>query len=70
MPEGSVSYRGFATWYREEGETEPGKLPVLCLHGGPGIAHDYLEGACGPTCSATFGAHATSSSHIGCRPNA
>ena len=43
MPEGSVSYRGFATWYREEGETEPGKLPVLCLHGGPGIAHDYLE---------------------------
>ncbi len=33
----------YETWYREEGETEPGKLPVLCLHGGPGASHDYLE---------------------------
>ncbi len=41
--EGHIPYRGFETWYREEGETEPGKLPVLCLHGGPGGAHDYLE---------------------------
>ena len=22
---------------------EPGKLPVLTLHGGPGACHDYLE---------------------------
>ena len=22
---------------------EPGKLPLLCLHGGPGAPHDYLE---------------------------
>ena len=22
---------------------EPGKLPLLCLHGGPGALHDYLE---------------------------
>lgn len=43
MAEGTIPYRGFATWYREEGESEAGKLPVLCLHGGPGGAHDYLE---------------------------
>ena len=43
MGEGRIPYRGAATWYREEGETAPGKLPALCLHGGPGAAHDYLE---------------------------
>ena len=44
MSEGSIPFnRGFQTWYREEGATEEGKLPVLCLHGGPGAAHDYLE---------------------------
>jgi L-proline amide hydrolase len=41
--EGTIPFRGFQTWYREEGETEFAKLPVLCLHGGPGAAHDYLE---------------------------
>jgi L-proline amide hydrolase len=43
MPEGRIPYQGFETWYREEGETDTGKLPVLCLHGGPGGAHDYIE---------------------------
>jgi|SRR5579862_3260372 len=43
MPTGHIPFRGFQTWYREEGETAPGKLPVLCLHGGPGASHDYLE---------------------------
>jgi L-proline amide hydrolase len=43
VSEGSIPFRGFQTWYREEGATEDGKLPVLCLHGGPGAAHDYLE---------------------------
>ena len=43
MTEGAVPYAGFETWYRTVGETEPGKLPVLCLHGGPGSPHDYLE---------------------------
>src|SRR6266536_5987940 len=43
MAEGRIPYGGSETWYREEGETGPGKLPVLCLHGGPGGAHDYLE---------------------------
>ena len=43
MLEGRIPYRGFYTWYREEGSTEDGKLPVLCLHGGPGGAHYYIE---------------------------
>ncbi len=43
MSEGTIPYRGFETWYREEGSTDQGKLPVLGLHGGPGAAHDYLE---------------------------
>jgi L-proline amide hydrolase len=42
--EGRVSFRGFSTWYRVVGEGEErGKLPLLCLHGGPGFTHDYLE---------------------------
>jgi L-proline amide hydrolase len=43
VSEGTIPFRGFETWYREEGETGAGKLPVLALHGGPGAAHDYLE---------------------------
>ena len=43
MREGRVPFRGFETWYREAGETTPGKLPVLLLHGGPGATSDYLE---------------------------
>jgi L-proline amide hydrolase len=43
MGEGRIPFRGFETWYREAGETEPGKLPVLLLHGGPGATSDYLE---------------------------
>ena len=42
--EGTVPFRGFHVWYRIVGEREePGKLPLLCLHGGPGVPHDYLE---------------------------
>ncbi len=42
--EGRVSFRGHNVWYRIVGEPEePGKLPLLCLHGGPGAPHDYLE---------------------------
>jgi L-proline amide hydrolase len=42
--EGFVPVRGYRTWYRVVGEgEEPGKLPLLCLHGGPGGTHDYLE---------------------------
>lgn len=42
--EGYVPFRGFNVWYRIVGEREDsGKLPLLCLHGGPGVGHDYLE---------------------------
>ena len=42
--EGFVSFRGYKVWYRIVGDREaPGKLPLLCLHGGPGATHDYLE---------------------------
>ena len=42
--EGFVSFRGYKVWYRIVGDREaPGKLPLLCLHGGPGASHDYLE---------------------------
>jgi L-proline amide hydrolase len=44
VKEGFISFRGYKTWYRVVGDREaPGKLPLLCLHGGPGAPHDYLE---------------------------
>src|SRR3954469_15845536 len=44
IQEGTIPFHGYETWYRIVGEgEEPGKLPLLCLHGGPGAAHDYLE---------------------------
>jgi proline-specific peptidase len=42
--EGFVPFRGLRTWYRVVGDgEEPGKLPIVLLHGGPGATHDYLE---------------------------
>ena len=43
--EGRLPFREWRTpwWVVGEGE-EPGRLPLLCLHGGPGSAHDALEG--------------------------
>jgi proline-specific peptidase len=42
--EGYVPFREYRTWYRIVGDGEDeGKLPLLCLHGGPGATHDYLE---------------------------
>ena len=41
---GRLPFHGFTDWYRIVGkQAEPGKFPVLVLHGGPGAAHDYLE---------------------------
>jgi L-proline amide hydrolase len=40
-----LPFRGFRTWYRVVGDgEEPGRLALLVLHGGPGSAHDALEG--------------------------
>lgn len=44
MTEGHIAYAGGETWYQIVGDAEaPGKLPIVCLHGGPGAPHDYLE---------------------------
>jgi L-proline amide hydrolase len=44
VQEGFIPFRGYRTWYRMVGAPESsGKLPVICLHGGPGSNHDYLE---------------------------
>jgi proline-specific peptidase len=39
--EGRVPFRGFTTWYRDEGPEEG--VPLVCLHGGPGSTHHYFE---------------------------
>ncbi len=42
--EGRIPFHDYHTWYRVVGDhEEPGKLPLLALHGGPGATHDYLE---------------------------
>jgi proline-specific peptidase len=44
VTEGRIPFRGGETWYQVVGDgDEPGKLPLVCLHGGPGAPHDYLE---------------------------
>jgi len=43
--EGELDFRGWRTWYRVTGdlaETQSsGRLPLVVLHGGPGVPHDY-----------------------------
>jgi proline-specific peptidase len=42
--EGHVAFAGHQTWYRVTGEYEqPGKFPLLCLHGGPGASWHHME---------------------------
>ncbi|KPI10847.1 proline-specific peptidase [Actinobacteria bacterium OK074] len=36
---GTVDFNGWSTWYRVTGE--PGRTPLVVLHGGPGAGHDY-----------------------------
>ncbi len=44
MKEGFIPFRGYRVWYGIVGEQQGlDKLPLLCLHGGPGLPHDYLE---------------------------
>jgi proline-specific peptidase len=43
IQEGFIPFRGHKVWYRTVGRDEAGHLPLLCLHGGPGVPHDYLE---------------------------
>jgi L-proline amide hydrolase len=41
----TVPFRGHETWTRTTTPEAPSRdaLPVVVLHGGPGLAHDYLE---------------------------
>lgn len=43
--EGFISFRDHQVWYRivKPDQEVEGKLPLLCLHGEPGVPHDYLE---------------------------
>jgi proline-specific peptidase len=44
IEEGFIPFHGYSTWYRVVGDPEdPGKFPLLCLHGGPGASWDYFE---------------------------
>jgi proline-specific peptidase len=42
MSEGYLQVADGRVWYSIEGEGRSG-TPLLCLHGGPGMPHDYLE---------------------------
>lgn len=41
--EGRAKFRGYETWYRISGDLEFDKTPVFILHGGPGVAHNYVD---------------------------
>lgn len=43
--EGFISFCDHQVWYRmiKPEQEDFDKLPLLCLHGGPGVPHDYLE---------------------------
>jgi proline-specific peptidase len=45
VSEGTVLFRGYRTWFQIVGDLSASgaKLPLLVLHGGPGVPHDYLE---------------------------
>jgi proline-specific peptidase len=43
IQEGFVPFSGHGVWYRIAGDQDaPGKVPLVCLHGGPGATHDYF----------------------------
>ncbi len=42
VQEGAVSFGEWRTWYRITGDPHSGKPPLVVLHGGPGMPHDYL----------------------------
>ena len=42
--EGYIDFDGMRSWYQVVGEgEEPGRHPLLCLHGGPGAPHGYIS---------------------------
>ncbi|KRN28119.1 proline iminopeptidase [Lactobacillus selangorensis] len=43
IEEGYMPFHGYQTYYRIVGEAQPGKAPLLLIHGGPGSSHNYFE---------------------------
>jgi len=43
MTEGHITVPGGKVWYRAVGDNNNDATPLLCLHGGPGFTHHYLE---------------------------
>lgn len=41
--EGRAAFRDYETWYRINGALGGDKAPVVILHGGPGVAHNYVD---------------------------
>jgi L-proline amide hydrolase len=41
--DGVVEWEGHRTWYRVDGSLDGRPVPLVALHGGPGVPHDYLE---------------------------
>lgn len=41
--EGRVKFGDYETWYRITGDIDSKKPPVIILHGGPGVAHNYVD---------------------------
>lgn len=41
--EGRARFGAYETWYRISGDLGAGKPPVVILHGGPGVAHNYVD---------------------------
>jgi proline-specific peptidase len=43
ITEGTIPFKGYHTWYRRAGPPGQGKIPLLVLHGGPGVTHSYMK---------------------------
>ncbi len=41
--EGRAPFGQYETWYRITGDLNSGKPPIFLLHGGPGVAHNYID---------------------------
>lgn len=41
--EGRARFGAYETWYRVSGDLGTSKTPIVILHGGPGVAHNYVD---------------------------
>ncbi len=42
ITEGYADFQGHKTWHRITGNPAGSKPPLVALHGGPGVPHNYL----------------------------